>query len=438
MPTFKSLLTRLMPAQRLMPWLGGLAILLCAPILMLSQRIYLPIGRQPLTLFAPLIDSTLSAHIDFFNLAVVLLLVIGAAACALRRPAIVAAAGAVLLLLTLVAYLEVAVGRTSSLAQLVREAAWLQHAYAFDFSYMPRNVANEPSLWARFRFDTVWDRMVTGWYFMGFGWNLMLAVGCAIFIPAVRLLEARIRLCAILFTALAGVGLLAFFLWAPLRGQQALVEGALAEARGSPEAALRLYARAAQLDGWLAMDLRLRQRIGGLESSSGHPSTPAARVFEAEALVAQSSAPGAIGELPKAIAIYEELAAENGDLAAAAALRASDLEAAYGLNLFRDGAFGSAIEIWERMLAQDPGMWLAKYYLSRGYFVVGRYQEAASMSRQTLAESSDPRVVADLYSNLGDALIRLREYNDAHQAYFAAYQIDYVGDFRGLDALVGP
>jgi len=421
-----------------MPWIGGFAILLCIPLLLFTQRIYLPIARGPIRLLAPALNGSmphLLGRIDGFNLIMALMLVVAAVACVLRHPGIVTAAGAGLLILTLGVYLEVAVGRTSLLAQLVREAAWLQDAYTFDFAYMPRNVASEPSLWELFRFDTVWDRMVTGWYFMGFGWNVALAFGFAIFATAVKRLARRTRRRAIGLTALAGLALFVVFLWGPVRGQQALIRGALAEAQGRSGAAQRLYTRAGRLDRWLGTDLRLRQRIGGLEVSMGHDSTPDAQVFRAEEYVAQSSAPGAIGQLPKAIAIYEVLAASGDE---AAAIRASDLKAAYGVNLFSDGAFGSAVDVWETILARDRSMWLAKYYLSRAYFVVGRYQEAASMSRDALADCSDPRVVADLYSNLGDALIRLSEYDDAHLAYFEAYKIDYLGDFRGLASLVGP
>jgi len=421
-----------------MPWIGGLALLLCVPILLFTQRIYLPIAREPIKLLAPRLNGLmphLPAHLDGFNLIMALILVIAAAACVLRRPGIVATAGAAILILTLGVYLEVAVGRAPAFAQLVREAAWLQDAYTFDFAYMPRNVASEPSLWELFRFDTVWDRLVTGWYFMGFGWNVAVAVGFTIFVAAIRRLRWRSRRRAIAFTVLAGFALIIFFLWGPVRGQSALIRGALAEAQGDPRKALQLYRCAAQRDGWLRTDLSLRQRIGGLELTMGRESLPDAQVFRAEQYVAQSSAPGAIGQLPKAIAIYGTLAAAGDE---AAGLRANDLKAAYGVNLFSDGAFGGAVEVWESILARDRSMWLAKYYLSRAYFVVGRYQEAAAMSREALADSSDPRVVADLYSNLGDALIRLSEYDDAHLAYFEAYQIDYLGDFRGLASLVGP
>ena len=412
-----------------MAWLGGLALLIAIPVLLFSQRLYLPIAKSPL----PAGGTTHS----MVNLLIAVILVGAVVSCIARFSAGVAAAGSALVLVGLALYLDIAVGRSQVFSLLLRQADWLNDAYAFDSTYLPRNVAVEPSLWTQFRFDTVWDRLVTGWYFMGLGWNLMMAAGLVIYIAAARALPARLRWGLLFLSLLGSAALLVFFLSGPLMAQRAFVKGALAAARGDGRAARDFYWKAIQSDRWFAMNLQLRERIGAIETSQGRFATPEARVFEAERLVAISSAPGAIGQLPRAIAIYDDLAAGDSYLAAAAANRARDLEAAYGLNLFSDGAFGEAVESWEALLSREPTMWLAKYYLSRGYYVMSRYQAAADLSRETLAETSDPRVLADLYSNLGDALTRLNQYDDAHLAYFQAYKLAYLGDYRGLNALVG-
>jgi hypothetical protein len=82
-------------------------------------------------------------------------------------------------------------------------------------------------------------------------------------------------------------------------------------------------------------------------------------------------------------------------------------------------------------------MWLAAFYLSRGYFAVGRYQEAASLGDACVGRVSDPVFRANLYSNSGDAHTRQGDLAQGHLKYFFSYYFDYVYNKRGLSSLVG-
>jgi tetratricopeptide (TPR) repeat protein len=329
-------------------------------------------------------------------------------------------------------------GSSGLLAQLAHQTVWLRKAYSFDVTFLPRNAATEASLWKQFSFDTVWDRFITGWYFMGVGWMFTVVAGFAIFLTAIKILGGHAARRASALTIVGFLAVTSLMMYGPIAAQRALASATRADALGNSEKAIADYRRAMRLDGWWAENLALRVRIGEIETGLGRTATPESGIFRAEYMVGESQAPGTIGQLPAAIQIYRELIKEDGSLRALAMARAAEIETDYGANLLNDGAFGAANEVWKSALVLDPQMWLAKYYLSRGYYFAGCYREAAATTRQALQVTADPRLLGDLYSNLGDALTRMGQLDDGHLAYAAAYKFDYMTNFRGIDSLVGP
>jgi len=75
--------------------------------------------------------------------------------------------------------------------------------------------------------------------------------------------------------------------------------------------------------------------------------------------------------------------------------------AGYGLQLFHGGAVGSASAWWERSLATDNDQLQSAFYLTRAYFLTGRYQEAIDLARQTLRRVDQCAYVNGLYCNIG-------------------------------------
>jgi tetratricopeptide (TPR) repeat protein len=417
------------------------ASLFAIPLLLATQWVYFPIGRGLNGLAYPLWSPVvLPAEATLFSFGVVVigLMLLCAAACWTGRAALSCVAGAGLLLIAWWAYLRVVNGSSGLLAQLAHEAVWLRKAYSFDTTFLPRNAATEASLWKQFSFETVWDRFFTGWYFMGIGWIFSLVAGTAMFVTSVRLLGARAARRATILTIIALI-LTGFILMrGPLAAQRAIASATRADAQGNFGKAIADYRRAARLDGWWAANLVLQEQIGAIETGLGRTATPAAQVYRAEYLVGQNQAPGTIGQLPAAIQIYRQLIKDDAGLRALATARAAEIETDYGANLLSDGAFGSANAVWESALKLDPQMWLARYYLSRGYYFAGRYHEAAKTSREVLRITADPRLLGDLYSNLGDALSRMGHLDEGHLAYAAAYKYDYMTNFRGIASLTGP
>jgi hypothetical protein len=421
-------------------WLGMAACLVSIPILLGVQWIYFPVTPGMNAFQFPLFGFNLPCAVSFasFGTLAAAALLLCAAACWFEAPLWGCIAGGLLLAVCEVAYLRIVNGSYGILARLAREAVWLHRAYVFDTIYLPRNAAAEPSLWKQFSFDTVADRLLNGWYFMGVGWVATLAVALAITLTAMKLLGGRRARTGLALTVAALVTIAGLMLHGPLAAQRAIVAAMRADARGDTSSAIAEYRRAMRLDDWFGSTLGLPMRIGQIEAGLGDHRSVEARIFRAETIVGLNQMPGTVGELPAAIQLYREIAAQDGPQRTAAAARGSDIAADFGANLLFDGAFGSAIVEWQAALRIERGNWLARYYLSRGYYVAARYKEAAEATEVALKLTGDPRLLGDLYSNLGDALTRQGKLDDGHLAYAKAYKLDFMSNFRGIDSLVGP
>jgi tetratricopeptide (TPR) repeat protein len=412
----------------------GALILLSIPAILFLGWVAFPLSQNVSGIsLRILLHSNSSAAPTWISYAAAdgLMLVVATSAWFRDKPTQLYCAGATLLLLATAAVLQVAFADPELLKRLLDEADWSNAAAAFAGRYLPPNLGTEPTQWRYFSFGSVGDRLVSGWYFMGLGWYIGIGVGFAISHAGARGANRRFRLRAIGITAVALLAVTAAFAQSPIRGASAVVAAKRAEANGRPADALRAYRKAIKLDRWNALNLNIYERIGAIYANSGHTWTPEYRLSYAEYLVEQD-------RYSEAIAQYEDLVAAGGPLSSVAVWRSSELLIVYGLNLYELGSFGAAVDAWQQALAHEPSMWLAAFYLSRGYFAVGNYLQAIMLIRRCSQQVADPIFLANLYSNLGDAYMRDGEFGPAHLAYNRSYSLDYLSNFRGLSSLVGP
>jgi tetratricopeptide (TPR) repeat protein len=366
-----------------------------------------------------------------YGAAAALSLIVAAKGLRCERPRQLYYAGACLLLLTAAALLQLAFGYPRLLKRLADEADWNIASALFASRYLPRNLGTEPTQWRFLSFDSIGDRLISAWYFMGLGWYLAVGASLALSCAGALKMAARARRRSIAFTGLAIALMAAAFVYGPLTAEHELMLAQSAQARGHLDEAIRRYGNAIALDRWNALDLSVLTRMGQIDVALHNTSAPEYRVYYAEYLVQQN-------RLPEAIAEYEDLAVESGSLRSVGEWRAVELWTSYGLDLYANGGFGAAVGAWQRALAREPSMWLAAYYLTQGYFAVGRYQDAISLARKTTRNVADPIFLSSLYANLGDAYTEREEFALAHQAYGDSYAADYITNLRGLSSLVGP
>jgi tetratricopeptide (TPR) repeat protein len=338
--------------------------------------------------------------------------------------------GALLLAVALSGLLQVAFATPHLLYYGLTQANWQATANQFTHRVLPTNADYEPNLLSPIPFATISGRLFSAWYLMGPGWYLAGVVGVAVMVAAGRGLDVQSNLRAALASGALMLLLAAVFAWHPLMGEHALAMAAREEAQGHLESAEQAYRRAIQIDGWNALDLKLYEHIGALDVGVGRTGSDEARVYQAEFQFEQ-------GKLPEAIAEYEAMLATPGPLNSVVQDRVVQLLADYGLSLYDSGAFGAAVSAWRRALDYEPDMWLCMFYLTRGYFALGQYQEAIDVANKCLERIIDPEFIANLYSNLGDAQTRLGDYGPAHLSYIRGYTFDYILNWRELTSLVG-
>lgn len=335
-----------------------------------------------------------------------------------------------ILLLVATALVQVAFGDPLMLRRLVDEADWQQAAQQFALQYLPSNRGFEYVVWRTLPLDTVGQRLIAGWYFMGDGWYATLIAAVATWgialnnVTGLRCIR-RVALTGGLLVLVFGV-----FLARPLVSQHKIVEATRAEARGDAKNALDQYQSALALDRWNALRIDIRERVGIIHADLGQTGTADYRIYRAEASLKQGRATDAVRE-------YEQLEASGGAVAALARSRIAMICTDFGLQLYATGAFGGAVQAWQKALAQVPSHWLAAFLLTRGYFAIGQYSQTAELA-QRLVKASDPIFVANLYSNMGDARTRAGSFGEGHVAYSSSYLNDYVNNRRGIASLIGP
>jgi len=424
-----------------MKYLRCALALLCIPATLLLHWVAFPLSNKLSGVSFPIAGyvrghtpPTLASYgvlaAAILLIAAVMLLITGEA---IRRPrwTFIYAVGAALLTLVVIAPIQVALGNAALLKDLAEEANWLKAANNFTQTYLPLNLGNEATNWPFLSFDTVAGRLLSGWYFMGLGWYVTLTAAVVLMIGGARNMNRTARRRAAGATAAAVILMAAAFLLSPLAGQRALLAAIRAESSGDIVAAAHLYRAAFRLDGWNALNIELRARAGAIDAALGATASSDYQVYRAESLLNRNL-------IPAAIAQYDSLAAANGPLRRVAQLRAVWLRTVYGLQFYQTGAFGAAVRAWESALQRDPSMWLAAFYLSRGYFAVGRYHEAAEVAQRCITRVGDPEFIANLYSDIGDAHTSDARLQSGHLAYFHSYKSDYADNRRGLAGATGP
>jgi tetratricopeptide (TPR) repeat protein len=414
-------------------YLGYSLLLVCMLLIVAGHWVSFPLskGLGALSL-KPLYYIRGDTHrtVASYGLLIVLALLAAAEAYRKERWKLMYAMGVLLLAVAIVGYLQIAFVTPDLLYNGLNEASWQAAANQFTHHSLPTNADIEPNILFPIPFATISGRLFSVWYLMGPGWYLAVVVAFTVIGAAARGLDPQSNLRAAVMTCLFLALLVTAFAWRPLMGERALTTAVQQEAQGHLADAQQFYWQAIKLDTWNGLDVEIYERIGALDVGLGHPGSAEAGVYQAEFQFEQ-------GKLPEAIAIYEAILTRPGPLNRVVRDRVVQLLADYGLSLYDTGAFGTAVDAWRRALSYEPDMWLCVFYLTRGYFALGEYQQAIDVADQCLQRVVDPEFIANVYSNLGDAQTRLGAYGPGHRTYIMGYTRDYILNWRGVVSLVG-
>ncbi len=356
------------------------------------------------------------------------LIVAGAVMFTMRWWRVLGWIGAMLLWLAVLGPLKATLVDASMLQTLAVEASQQQLAAAFTQQALPVNFGSEPTVTSRLDLNTIEDRLTAAWYFAHSGWWAALFAG----LLGIGFGAARGRSKAIIWMAGAGaVMILLICSIGPAVAEEGLMQAHAAEARGDLDGAEQAYRRAMRWDGWQAINIYNYASIGCLDEARGHRDTPEYHVYHAELASTQMDLTASLGEL-------ERIRTDDQTLELVIRRREAELYTQYARQLHALQAYGAAVTASENALELDPDSLLASYYLSRDYYEIGRFSDAAALSMKLATQLDDPSFRANLFSDAGDAYTKLGAYETAKSAYRKSYLYDYVLNLWGLSALNGP
>jgi len=409
----------------------------CIGLVLMTKWVAFTLSKQIQGLHLSILGYVPGHHVNValsFGFAAAVLIAIAALMYSLRHWRVLAVTGVIILLVALFAVMQVAFLHSGLLKELQDEEIQAKGAADFTKRYLPTNAGSEGSDAIGIKglpTETVWQRFVAAWYFMGFGWYVIVVLGLsALLYGTARMPRASQRVLIFAGMTLAMAAVAIGCSSRPLLAHLAFVRGQQAESRGDLARAVREYREAMRLDGWYDINTEVYQRIGAIDSNLGRSDTFEYGIYHAEQMLSQNNYQAAIAE-------YERLVETGGEHARFLKSRTFEIMNIYGIQLYSAGAIGNACIAWQRVLELDPTQWLAVYCLSTAYFDTGRYQESIDLIQGLLKELADPQLRANLNSNMGDAYTRLGDYQHAHLAYRYSYFVDNILNWRALMSLVG-
>jgi tetratricopeptide (TPR) repeat protein len=286
------------------------------------------------------------------------------------------------------------------------------------------NLGTDPQVIGEIPTLGVTERLFAAVYFTARGWwfclvgSLLIVMGCFRAAPLPSL-----RLGALLATLVVGGAVLS--LATPLSGERLAAQGDRLMAYGQFRDAIDAYEAAQKRSPQLLASDVLWARMGEACYRLNLVADERARFYVAEQHASFLDFDAAIGEyLPLA-----EKASEP--LRSLARARLAWAYARRGVLLYSKlQSAASAVTSWEKALEFDPKQVQAEFFLSRGYFDVGLYDQSVAMGQRVLGVVNDSSVKADALCNIGDSLTKLHLFQPARAAYDQSFLLDYDMNYR--------
>ena len=348
-----------------------------------------------------------------------------------RSARYLALAAAILIALWVAAPCQIAFQQPALLGRLTAEAQDLPTIRGFTKSYLPANYGPAEEYSKKFEFDTIWDRFLAAYSFLGLGWYCFGIGSLLIAIYSIGRLPGERGMTAL---ALGGIpiGVVIILLTPSLIGQHYFTKACIAQAQGAAERAIRYYRTAMWFDRWHAQDINIYAAIGDLERLSNlSKDSPEKHISKAREFKEATEYELAIFELARA-------ADWGGAVATAARRESARTRVEFGLALYRGGGIGAAVTQWQQALAEDSVQQLGVTFLiARGNYDLGRYQASLDVLKEVIRASADIPIRANAYSQAGDCYAKLGQDFDARRSYKLSLKDDTYTNFWGMSRLIG-
>ena len=340
-------------------------------------------------------------------------------------------AAAILIAFCVMLPCQIAFQQPALLGRLVAETQELSMIRGFTKTYLPVNYGTAETYSKKFEFDTIWDRFLAAYSFLGLGWycfgigSLLIAISLIARLPA----GERVRALAL---SLIPTGVVIILLTPSLIGEHYFTKACIAQAQGAAERAIRYYRTAMWFDRWHAQDINIYAAIGDLKRvSPSSKDSPEAHISKARELKEATQYDLALFELARA-------ADWTGPIASVAKRESARTRVEFGLALYLGGGIGSAVTQWQQALAEDSVQQLGVTFLiARGNYDLGRYQASLDVLKEVIRASADIPIRANAYSMAGDCYAKLGQDFDARTSYKLSLKEDMDTNFWGMSRLTG-
>jgi tetratricopeptide (TPR) repeat protein len=405
-------------------WVFGSAVL---------KWVSFPFSHHPRGLQLPLLRNIeLVPHLSLLSYGVLGACVLATGLVLLwRSDTFLAVAAAILIAFWVAAPCQIAFQQPALLRRLNAETQDLPMIRGFTKSYLPVNYGPAEEYSKHFELDTVWDRFVAAYSFLGLGWYCFGIGSFLIATYSIGRLPGKRGMTAL---AVGGIpiGVLIIFLTPPVIGQHYFISACTADAQGNNEKAITHYRKAMWWDRWRRQDINIYATIGDVERLSGSgEDSPERHISRAQELKEAREYESAVFELSRA-------AAWGGAAATTSQCESARTRVDFGIALYNGGGIGAAVTQWQQALAEDPVQQQGLAVLiARGNYDLGRYQASLDALDRIIKATGDKPVLANAYSLAGDCYMKLGRVTDARRSYNQSLKEDILVNFWAMSALTG-
>ncbi len=408
---------------------GGVLVFASAVL----KWVYFAFSRHPFGLQLPLLRNVeLIPHFSLLSYGVVGIAVLTTGLVLLWRSATyLALAAAILIALWVAAPCQIAFQQPALLGRLIAETQELPMIRGFAKTYLTPNYGPAEDYPKRFDIDTLWDRFLAAYSFLGLGWYCLGIGSLLTGIYSIARLPAEDRMRALALSRIPA-GVVIILLTPSLIGQHYFTSACTAQAQGAGERAITCYRRAMWFDRWRAHDINIYEAIGDLERLSGlSKDSPEKHISKAREFKEAREYESAVFELARA-------ADWGGAVAPVARRESARTRMDFGIALYRGGGIGTAVTQWQQALVEEPvhqqGI---TFLIARGNYDLGRYQASLDVVKDVLRASGDRPILANAYSLAGDCYTKLGRDVEARNSYTRSLEEDMLVNFWGMSRLTG-
>jgi tetratricopeptide (TPR) repeat protein len=341
-------------------------------------------------------------------------------------------AAAVLITVCVLTPAHIAFQQPMMLRRLTDELQATPLRKVFTKEYLPANYGSPEVLPNRLILYTASGRLLAASSFLRLGWTCLALGSLLVAVYAMRHLPDGKMAIGLALVCLP-VGALAIVITPPIIGQHYFNNGSIAKARGHDQEAIADYRKAMKWDAWHAQNIDLYATIGELQKKSGIENDSPERHIRRALELQQAN------DYEPAIFEFSRAAEAGGAIAAAVRRESAKTRIALGLALYQVGGIGGAVTSWQLALADDPTAEVFVLpYLARGYFDLGRYEDALQPIDRLIKIIADHKsMVADVYSLGGDCYAKLGRDADARRYYNLSYAKDWIVNYWAMSRLAG-